>query len=296
METYNNPEIRPKYGANVTIRNFWQRHSQKQSGEVFNAQQTGLSTSSISEVGVKRAENLGALIKPSLHGAKGYISKSPRTLETFDAMMSGYKSDGSNVPVREAVRFKQGLVAAEGNKEFLQTYNKKWEGNKQALLAQGIIDGRYPNADFSTLTPDQQEEIAEAAEEPVIREWTDIADSELAKIYPPRLQAAKFAKLFNDRHERMAGKLATGSEVDLFHVTHKSATEPFLASGVLIRKSDGQRITQLEQIGGSLQILGNWESEVKIDSQGKASTTVKIRDEEFLVDEDELQKLLSIKE
>ncbi len=142
------------------------------------------------------------------------------------------------------------------------------------------------------MSPDEQEQIAESAEEPVIREWLDNPESELAKFFPPSQAAARFARLFNRRHERLAGKLYSGSEVDLFHITHKTITEPFLTSGVLIRKSDGKRITKLEQLGGSLTTLGDWESEVATDNAGNPSIVVKIRGEEYGIDHTVLENLL----
>lgn len=284
-----------KYGANVIIHNFWQRHSQKQSAQVFNAEKTGISNFGISEAGVERAKVLGGTVSASIHGAKGYRSNALRTQETFDAMMEGYSGSNPEVPVRETVRFKEELVVAGGNQKFLDLYESKWNANKKQLLEQGVQLGKYSNVAFNELTPDQQEEIAEQAEESIMREWIDNPTSELAEAYPPQQQAAKFAKLFNRRHERMAQKLPSGSEVDLFHVTHKSVTEPFLASGVLIRKSDGVRVTSLADIGGSLKILDNWESEIKTNSEGKAEKVVRMRGQEFLIDDEFLKKLVEEK-
>lgn len=269
---------------NVTIHNYWIRHTQKASGEVFNIAKTGISTSNISEGGARRAEERGKGFVASASGAKGYKSTSARTQETFDALMRGYTQSNPNAPIKEAVRVRQELVASSGTPEFLAEYDRKWSTNKKRLLAEGVATGKYPDVEFSKLTPDHQEEIAEAAEEPVIREWIDDPSSTMATAFPPRIQAANFAVLFNRRHERMAEKLHEGSAVDLFHNTHKTATEPFLASGVLIRKSDGKRITTLEDIGGSLQILDQWESISRTDEHGKPTTVVKIRDMEFTVD------------
>lgn len=284
---------RERRGNNVTIHNYWVRHTQKASGEIFNAAQSGISTSNISEGGATRAEERGRAFLAGKHGAKGYKSTSPRTLETFDALMRGYAESNPRAPIRETVNVRQALVAPSGNKEFLGEYNEKWSKNKEQLLAAGIAAGKYPDVEFGKLSPDQQEEIAETAEEPVTREWIDNPNSEMAKNFPPRIQAANFAVLFNRRHERMAKKLNANSEIDLFHNTHKTATEPFLASGVLIRKSDGKRITKLEDIGGSLQILDQWESIVKTDEQGNPVTVVKIRGEEFGLDSEAYNQLVS---
>lgn len=281
-----------RFGANIKIRSFWQRHSQKASGEVFNAVKTGISTSAISPGGAERAMALGETITASAHGAKGYKSDSKRTQETFEAVMAGYAKTHPDAPIRTAIRMKDELISPIGTPEYLKIYSDKFDANKARLLAKGIKAGKYPDVPFAELSPDQQEEIAETAEEPVIREWIDDPESELAKTFPPRLQAAKFATLFDRRQARMAEKLHSESAVDLFHNTHKTATEPFLASGALVRRRDGERITKLEQIGGSLKILDNWESETKTDESGQAQTVVRIRGEEYDLDPEVYSQLV----
>ncbi|MBI5530797.1 MAG: hypothetical protein HY918_04885 [Candidatus Doudnabacteria bacterium] len=91
METLNFEKQENKRGTNVQIHNYWIRHSQKASGEVFNSAGNAISTSSLSPEGVKRAVTRGMNIKASKDGAKGYTSTSPRTQETFDGLMQGTK-------------------------------------------------------------------------------------------------------------------------------------------------------------------------------------------------------------
>lgn len=276
-----------RFGAEVVIRNYWQRHAQKMSGEVFNTGKTGISTSAISPAGAEKAEALGETFEAGQDGVKGYTSTSKRTEETLDAMLEGYRKSNPNAPVREKFRVKNELVAW-GPPDFLALYDQKWSANKAKLLA----DRGLHKEDFSKLTPDEQQEIAEAAEEPVIREWLDNPESDLAKLHPPQVAAAKFAALFDRRHKRLAEKLYSGSEIDIIHGTHKTVTEPFLTSGVLIRKSDGKRITTLEDLGGSLGILDNWESDVKTGHDGLPATIIKIRGEEYDIDRSMLEQLL----
>jgi hypothetical protein len=52
-------EAAKKRGQNVTIHNYFIRHSQKASGEVFNADKTAISLSSISPAGAERAKKRG---------------------------------------------------------------------------------------------------------------------------------------------------------------------------------------------------------------------------------------------
>jgi|SRR3989344_920263 len=276
-----------KRGRNVVIRNFWQRHAQKMSGEILNVSKTSASTSSISPAGAEHAENLGRTIEAQEHGAKGYKSNSARTLETFEAIMKGYQESNIDAPIREKVRLKEQLVIP-GNPAYTKLYGEKWDHNKAELLAQR---GLKPE-DFTRLSADDQELIAETAEEPVIEEWLDDSTSELAQAFPPRGVAANFSVLFNRRHERMADKLNSGSEIDLFHTTHKTVTEPFLTSGVLIRKSDGQRVTKIKDLGGSLKVLNNWDSTTRTNDKGEAETVVNVRGEDFLIDKNLLNTLV----
>ncbi len=286
-------ELRENRGKNVTIYNHWVRHSQKSSGEVFNSEKTGISLSNISPGGAVRAKERGATYEAGKHGAKGYKSTSERTQETFDALMRGYAESNPDVVVREKVRIDKALVAPSGTPEFLKEYEQKWGDNKKELLKQGIESGKYPNVEFGKLTPDQQEEIVETAEEPVILEWIDNPESTMAKNFPPRMQAANFAVLFGRRHGLMAERLNAGSEADIFHNTHKTVTEAFLASGVLIRKSDNARITKLGEVGGSLKILDEWESEVSTNEKGEPTVSVKIRGQEYKVDDEVLKQLIA---
>lgn len=275
-----------RFGADVVVRNYWIRHAQKMSGEIINVEKTSLSPSAISEHGVKSSKEYGEAVVAGRHGSKGYVSESERTSQTLEKILEGYQKTNPDKPIR-SMRIREELTS-ETPQEFLALYDQKFTEQKRKILDErGISEN-----DYASLSPDEQEEIAESAEEPVIREWLDNSDSELARLFPPSQAAARFARLFNRRHERLAGKLYSGSEIDLFHVSHKTITEPFLISGVLVRKSDGERITQLEQLGGSLKTLGDWMSEVKTDNNGTPTVTIKFKDEEFTIDHSVLENLL----
>lgn len=281
-----NPEGEKRFGNNVTIINHWDRHAQKQSGEVFAAGGKAISRSAISEKGQREAREHGRHITAQTHGAKGYVSTSERTGQTLEKMLEGYQEANPDAPVRKSLRVKEEL-SSDQPEDFLKLYDEKFGAEKKKLLDHRGLS----KEDFKQLTPDEQEKIAEQAEEPVLREWLDDADGELSRLYPPRDAAAHFAKIFS-RHTDVAQRLYNGSEVDLFHVTHKTITEPFLVSGALLRTSDGKRINSLEDLGGSFETLGGWESEVRTNPEGKLRVSVRIRGEEYQVDPAVLGELL----
>lgn len=293
---HRNEEEKKHRGFNVLIRNRWQRHAQKQSGEVFNADKNGVSNSAISQAGAEKAYAQGSMIMGSDRATKGYRSSSARTFETFEALRKGYQETNEVAPVKEKVRIREELEPARGPREWLAEYEQKWTENKKRFLEQGISSGKYPNIEFSKLSPDQQEEIAEAAEEPVIQEWLDNPESSMAKKFPPFIQASRFAKLFNDRGARMAAKLYDNSEVDLFHITHKTATEAFLASGVLVDAKNGKHIKKIADIGGSLKILDKWESVVKTNDAGEPIVYIYVRGKEYQIDRKIFSELLNSNE
>lgn len=290
---FQEPREKVIYGTNVKIHNHWIRHTQKQSAEVFNKDVTGISSSAISEAGADRATAHGLTMQPEKEGMKGYVSDSDRTNQTLDAIVEGYEQDPNANPgdnrIETAIRQMRGKeeLVAYGPADWLKLYDQKWTANKERLLKERGLQLK----DFGSLSPDEQEQIAEDAEEPVVREWLDKPESELAQLHPPRNAAAKFASLFNRRHDRMARYLKNESEIDIAHITHKTVTEPFLASGVLIRNSDGERITTIDQLGGSLRILDNWESETATDEYGNPTTKVLIRGEEYHLDPEALAQL-----
>lgn len=277
----------PKYGANIELRNLWVRHSQKSSGEVFSQEGDGISNSSISQGGHDRARVYGENLGNKKKVVKSYISKVDRTAETGHDIIDGYVEKNNMETVALNERYCSELNSAPGNPEWLALFNEKFTKNKNQLLS---AKGLSPEQ-FSSLSPDEQELIAETAEEPVMREWLDDPDSDLANAYDKNEAAALFAPLFDDHTFRIVDKLKSESKLDLLHNTHKTATEAFLTSGVLKDKS-GKKVNTLAELGGSLQILGNWESIVKTNESKEKEVVVRLKGEEFSVDTYKLQELL----
>lgn len=275
-----------KFGANVKVLNHWVRHTQKQSTEISNVEKNAISTSAISAEGAKRAKTFGENMQGEGKLIKGYRSTSDRTGQTMDNIAEGYKRTRPDVSEGK-MRVKKELTSVLP-KDFVALYDKKFGAEKIKLLTERGLKSE----DFAKLSPNEQESIAEKAEEPVIQEWLDNPDNDLAKLYSPEEAAVQFATLFA-RHHDIVKKLKSGSHVDLVHVTHKTITEPFLVSGVLIDKNTGKAVTKLSELGGSLQILDDWESDVVTDSEGTPTVTVRMRGKEYDINKTVLERLLA---
>ncbi len=247
-----------------------------------------ISTSEISVQGAVQAHEAGKIMVRYSNPTriKGYVSGSSRTTETYDHIVDGV-IEVNQTDVNKMKTRKRTELCVNPPIEFLKLYGEKWEAEKQlAMVTQGI-----PFEQFGSLPPSQQAEIADRAENSIIKEWLENADSELAKIFPPTEAASDFAVLFK-RHIHIAQHLNNGSKVELVHVTHRSIMEPFLISGVLI-DSNGQSVTSLSQIGEPFESLGGWRSEVKTDDKGNVTTTVTLRDKEYTIDQDVLAQLVA---
>lgn len=272
-----------RYGCNVTIKNYWNRHAQKASGEVM-AAEGGISLSQLSPKGEADAHNAGARIEASRHGTKEYASDSERTQQTALKMVEGYAKSNPDAPVR-GLRVKEQL-SIHCPEDFMALYEQKFIDQRRQVMEEMGLDPQ----EFRTLDADKQEEIAEKAEEPVLREWLS-PKTELNKLYDPALAAGIFAQIFDRHHDRMAGHLLNDSKVDLIHTTHKGVMEPFLISGVLLRSRDGKQITDIEELGGAIALLEGWESDLDTDINGVSRIVIRLRGEEYVVDRTKLKEL-----
>jgi len=275
-------ETEPKYGANVVIRNFWGRHAQKRSGEVVVDGE--ISKSLISDKGAEDSVDFGKGIEASVDGAKIYTSTSQRAIETAESIVEGYQQSNPDVPIRKLEMRDQ--LTLDFPKEFMELYEARFIASRTELMQQMNLDP----SKFKELSPDQQEEIAEKAEEPLLTEWLS-GKGEFSRLMNPETSARIFAQLFDRHNDRMASKLYSGSQIDLFHVSHRGIMEPFLTSGVLVRTRDGKTMRTLDELGGPMAILEGWESKTETDDKGTSKISVLLRGEEYIVDRAALKNL-----
>lgn len=91
----------------------------------------------------------------------------------------------------------------------------------------------------------------------------------------------------------MAGKLYSGSNIDLINGTHQGLPEALLKE-VLIRKKDNEEILgfdKIEDIGGSLKFAEGVEFLIKTDTRGEKILKVNFRGDSYDVDMTKLNEL-----
>lgn len=256
-----------RFGRNVTVHALYFRHAEKASGLVGSGSQ--ISASLISPRGKVQSESLGAhlgnLLVPGADGVKIRSSLQPRTRETANAVVGAYQVPTKIDKFHPRVKWE--LSADTQPKSYSKAYIEKWEANKNKLMTERGIDPK----DFSKLTPKEQAEIAEPAEEPVAEEWLDNPESEMAQLFPLEVAAAQIAVLVR-RDMQTAGRLNSGSSVDLFNSTHRTMTEPLLMR--IIQLPEGKKPEKLADIGGLLGLNDGFELRTETDQKG--TPTVKL--------------------
>lgn len=279
--------ILEKYGRNVKVVNYWNRHAQKESAEGYNPNTGYISSSRISKKGLVDSIQFGRGIEASKQGVlRTYVSNVYRTTETAEGILKGYKEKNPEAITREIVEQERLFNPDIYPNEFWEVYNKKFGENKNRLMIEKGLDPK----DFDGLSPDEQANIAEISEEPIIREWLQ-EGSELSNIFDPADAARDFGRLFYFHNVRIPGMVYSGTEIDLLHVSHHAVMEPFLVSGVLIREKDGKRITKLEDIERSLYLLEGWKSITETGADGKIKLTIELRGEKYNVDMEMLKEM-----
>jgi broad specificity phosphatase PhoE len=253
-------------GYNTTVIFTFLRHSQKQSGLVFAPDSTAYSRSSISKRGRERAARFGAIYLKGRRITDAYATTFARTKETLEAALT---AAGIHVPIiqpSKGVDAFYTLPESSESEKGAREYKKIFEDNKDKYTKL-----RYPERAFDDLTTDQQEEVAEIAEEPAIA-WLLSFDN--ARPDPgtpsPREHAASVAFKMN-RLISLADTLQSGKQVDIISCGHRTSTEAFLKYCL--------GFDDLTEIGGSLRILDSWTLSIQNNNLGKKNATLTLRRE-----------------
>ncbi|HCC23384.1 TPA: hypothetical protein DF272_04400 [Candidatus Falkowbacteria bacterium] len=252
-------------GKNTEVCFTFVRHSQKKSGNVFiNGR---ISLSSLSEGGRQRAQEFGRKVLSGRSINRAYATEIDRTKETLQCALDGAgvgslilrKKDGMaaffDLPIPE--------ISADANPKIGEKYVEIMNRRKAEYMAV-----RYSEQKFDELTPDQQEEIMEFAEEDSIEyllsEGDEIDETgHRASEYDAAGVAFKVNRLIN-----LPDFMPGGKAIDLVSSGHKTSTEAFLKYAV-IQKNGKHGFDKLSEIGGSLKILDSWTLTVENDEAGR---------------------------
>lgn len=246
-------------GRNVMVRNFYFRHAEKASAIIGDIKTGEISKSAISPNGRRESYMLGNQLPEFSKQVEVGWSGLDRSLQTIEAKIEGGQKDSKDIFAKEHPEL-AGLMPDE----WAKLYISKWEVNKRKILGKRkISEKRYP-----ILPAGEQAEIAEIAEEPVISEWLDDSNSELAKLYSPEIAAANIAVLIRNDIEKPQS-LESGSKLDQLRGTHKTIMEPLLMC--ILKLENRQKPNQLEDIGGSLGLNDGFEIDSYIDKEGEKS-------------------------
>lgn len=255
------------------------RHAQKASGAVVNSDGSAISSSALSDRGVRDSFALGATLPFIGNTLIGRVSTNPRTSQTLQAVYEGYRSQYPNALISD-VAVEPDLTNEYLSSEFLGVYDSLFCEHRVRLMNEAGVD---PST-FKTLSPDQQERFAEGAEEPVVHQWLT-PDSALSMLCDSRDVASRFAAILKRYTlDRVGNELVD----PIIAVTHKTITEPFLVCGALVRQ-DGGRVVSLQEIGGTLGLLDHFWVEVKRHTGSiYVNLTLTIRGQTYEVDPDTL--------
>ncbi len=265
-------------GRNTSATFTFLRHSQKNSGNILNNGESGISTSGISPEGVERAEKIGSQIFTGRNINKGYVTQVERTRETLNAALSA-AAIVEDTDVLEPGKTTNAFFSLPGmpiSPESLKTYNGIFKRNQE-----NYIRNNFRGNTFEELTPNQQEEVAEIAEEEALQWYLDFDNEQPDPNTPSPREHAAFVAYKMNKFINLTDYIASEKVIDLVSVGHKTSTEAFLK--YVIERDEGDKtitgFNSLEEIGGSLKILDGWELKIVNDDQGEKHCTIRLQRE-----------------
>ena len=231
-------------GHNTEVRFTFVRHSQKLDGSVVDKDLSGLSLATISPGGVKRAEKFGGEVLAGRKISKAYATKVYRTSQTLEsaACAAGLDATEFNKLLRVEGRDPAYFAMPEGlrSPNFIKQYEEKMAGPRTEHIAT-----HFPGKKFVDLTPDEQEDVAEYANEFAVDWWLSFGDQRPDEgTLSPREMAAEVAYKLN-RLINLGAFMPNNEKVDLISCGHKTSTEAFLKYA-LERTADGETVVGFE--------------------------------------------------
>lgn len=267
-ETEQNIEIK-KFGLNVSIHAFFERHGEK-------GVSTETSHTELSDRGRRESLERGHKFKGEV--IKTYSSDTDRAEETGHLVSEGsladkklthrikddlgFHEDEEGIFFKEAMRIKKECLGDDFEQQSDAEKNRR-----KRLSSQGQIDYFLT---FGDKRPDP-------------------------KTNSPVETAANFAYVV-DRYLRMVNKLKSGSEIELVNISHDFPISCFL-SEVLVREKEDKKIRgfkKIEEIGGPIDFNEGFELIIQTDGSGNKLIKIVLRNQEYEIDTERLKELVEI--
>jgi len=207
----------------------------------------------LTEEGKRQATQLGESLTDK-DAIKAYSSPVQRVLETVQEVLDAAPHDKK---LNTRVRVEIGIPPS--SKEFIEQF-RQLEKEGPDAAAEWYLSFGAENPDPETSSP-----------------------HEVAK---------SFAYILT-KYLKMAGKLYSGSNIDLINGTHQGLPEALLKE-VLVRQKDDQELIgfeKLEDIGGALKFTESMEFLIKIDEHGNKILKLNFRGQTYDIDMDKLNEL-----
>ncbi|MEW6407513.1 MAG: histidine phosphatase family protein [Patescibacteria group bacterium] len=285
------PEQREK-GRNTEVRITFVRHAQKTSPKVFEQNLAQISRASISEKGAEQARELGRNLREQGRVAtKGYRTPVNRTLETLQEIFSQMPAKSEKVKETQFIGEYLGFKAAEFSPETTKRYNTIMGEAKEKYLAE-----KFPGRNFDDLILDEQTEVAEVTEEPALQWYLDHDQTRPDPNTPSPYEAGSVIAYKLNRFINVADRMPSGKALDILTVGHKTSTEAFLKYCLVQETAQGRKVgfDRLEEIGGSMGLLDNWEIRITNDDQGNRSMRFFLRGREYGIDLDKIREMAEV--
>lgn len=258
-----------KYGRNVAIHAFFIRHGQKL--DLPGAEEHA----GLSPLGAQQAQEFGQALSPK-DAIAGYSSTVDRAWETVEHAIAA-----SSTEKKLKIRPKDELF------EIVIKFSDQFRE-----FARQTVYSHLPD-NFGQLTEVEKEEARNKTRGEFANIWFAYDQTRPDAESPSPYEIASGIAYLIERYQKMAEKLQSGSDIDIINGTHAFITESFLKYA-LKRKIDNQEVvgfSDIEEIGGVLRPSEAVEFVIQRDDDGNQTTLVKLRNHEYLLDEDKLTEL-----
>jgi len=279
-------------GRNVDVTLTIVRHTQKEMGHSV-SEDGGIAMSPVSEGGRERARFFGKMLRaegsdPKVIGTT-YI---PRSVETAEEILEG--AQASDRKVRSYMDFGFRPELYRGSPYFYEMYGQVSDKKRDEFMAE-----HHPGQTFEELSTDEQEQVMSVSDEAGVEWFLSHGDGPL-RDGDPTVTARGSAALGAYQIQRfinLVDRMKSGSKEHYVAVSHQLIPEPLLLYILLegeqeaIDEKELDLVAKLRRLGGSLQILDNFDVSVTTDAEGKKNVHLRLRGNTYRIDLAKLAEL-----